>query len=131
MGINPSNNAMLGAGTHKMELNIGRKQFIIRLAGQYGLDHAEDFFKQYEKNVSRINPADYHIIIDCSNLNVFKPEILPYLEEAYKAYNAFKRITFINSPNRISLAQIQRIAKKIGLINRFEFVESEAEAQRA
>lgn len=112
---------------HEMWMDFEGKVFHIDLYGFYGVDDAEQFFVDYEKHTSQINKKDYHIVINCQNLSTFRPDILPYLKEAYKGYAEFKAVHFVNPPTPTGKMQLKRIAKEVNLHEQFIFVDSSEE----
>lgn len=120
-----------GKGRHEMKTDKARKVFEIDLFGFYGVDDAEEFFSDYEKHTSKIPVKDFNIVINCKELSTFKPDILPYLKEAYKAYAKFKTVSFINPPSMTGKSQLKRIATEVGLLDEFNFIDSEKDLKLA
>ena len=114
----------IGSGKYEMILNIDKKIFTINFFGQYGKIEAENFFKDYDEHLEIINKSEYHIILDTTKLCVFKPAIVPYLERAYKSYYFFKKVTFVNPTSIMAKTQLQRVAKEVGTIDKFTFVDN-------
>ena len=113
---------------HNMLIKNSEKTFLITLHGFFGIEEAEKFFVDYTNHTSKINCNDYSIVIVCRELAVFKPEILPYLKEAYKLYKNFKTIIFINPPKITPKSQIRRIASEENLQAHFVNTDTEAYA---
>ena len=114
----------VGSGKYKMILNIDEKVFLIKFFGQLGKIEVESFFVDYEKYLEIINRSEYHIILDTTKLYVFKPAIVPYLERAYKSYYFFKKVTFVNPVTIMARTQLKRVAKEVGTIDKFDFVNN-------
>lgn len=122
MNVDMNIDSVLDSVNYKIEVDTRNKQIIVRLAGSFTKENLEDLFGQYEKKLKKINPREYNMVIDCYNLNVFKPEIIPCFEEVFYEFNEYKRVTLINSLNRISVFQVQRIIRNIKQ-NKFEFID--------
>lgn len=121
----PSNST--SPGRHEMWVDHQKKVFHIDLFGFYGVDTAELFFVDYEKYSSPLNKEDYIIVINCVNLSTFKTDILPYLQDAYKAYAEFKDVYFINPTNPVGQMQLKRVAREVKLLEQFNFLNDASE----
>ncbi|WP_052339912.1 hypothetical protein [Gorillibacterium massiliense] len=100
------------------------KVFRINLFGFYSIEDAEQFFIDYQRHTASLNKAEYNIVIDCIHLSTFQPDVLPYLEEAYRAYADFKGVHFINPLTPVGQIQLKRIAREVNLLEQFHFVKS-------
>ncbi|QWU13818.1 hypothetical protein SAMN04487895_10152 [Paenibacillus sophorae] len=116
-------------GRHHMWVDPKAKVFHIDLFGFYGVDEAEKFFVDYEKNATTLNKDEYSIVIDCQGLSTFKPDILPYLRDAYKAYAEFKSVSFINPQNPVGQMQLKRVARETNMRDKFQFVDDPGKLQ--
>jgi len=116
-------NSGMNPGRHEMWVDSEKKVFHIGLFGFYGVEDAERFFVDYEKYTLPLDKKEYRIVINCLELSTFKPDILPYLQDAYKAYAAFKEVHFVNSPNVVGKSQLKRIAREVDLLDQFNFVD--------
>ncbi|MDT3429146.1 hypothetical protein J2Z22_004746 [Paenibacillus forsythiae] len=111
-------------GRHEMWVDPKTKVFHIDLFGFYGVAEAEKFFSDYSKHATPLNKDEYSIVIDCQGLSTFKPDILPYLRDAYKAYAEFKSVSFINPANPVGQMQLKRVAREVNLQDKFKFVSN-------
>lgn len=66
--------------------------------------------------VKTINTNEYQLVLNCLKFGVFKPELLPILEQCYKLYKdcGFKEVVTIVNQLILSM-QLKRIGKKVGL----------------
>jgi hypothetical protein len=98
-----------------------KKTFTITLVGFAAEERASVFVDNLKRNVAKINPKDYVLIVDSTELKTFKPQILPVLEQAYALYMSFgfRKILMVN-PRRVTpRLQLKRIAKKCNFTGLF------------
>jgi len=103
------------------EVNNQHKAFIITLGGFAQTNRAANFVDDLKQEVSKIEPKNYSLIVDSTELKTFKTEILPVLEKSYAFYMSlgFKRILMV-SPRRVTpRLQLKRIAKKVNFTGEF------------
>ncbi|MDF2882904.1 MAG: hypothetical protein K0R54_3461 [Clostridiaceae bacterium] len=102
-----------GAIKMNFENKTNEKALVITLEGFTNLDTAESFVDLLRKEVAKVKPNEYSLIIDPSNLLPFKPEILSTLDQCYKLYMSFgfKHIFMVNPKNLTSKMQLNRIAR--------------------
>ncbi|RPJ95243.1 hypothetical protein CW357_11560 [Rummeliibacillus sp. TYF005] len=106
-------------GTYTMSLNQLKKEMNIKIIGNFTPEQAKRFMDDYNKNVNSINAADFNLVLDCLELAIVTPELVPALEDCYKLYKSsnFNKVIFEISNKPIVKMQLNRIAKKVGLDN--------------
>lgn len=113
---------------YNIDVQAGKKVFLLSFHGFFSVERAENFVQDFEKETGAINPQDYTLILDCSELAVFKPDILPILAECYKLYMSknFKKIVFVNPTNATGKSQLKRVGTQVNLVA--DFVDTADEA---
>ncbi|MBU5591873.1 hypothetical protein KQI89_08850 [Clostridium sp. MSJ-4] len=102
--------------------NDTTKTLEIFTEGVFTQEDGEEYVKSYKTQVLKINPMEYTLKFDCSDLQLNRPEVLPLLQGCFEMYkmNNFKKIlvTVGNSKNsNILKMQIGRLARTVGLNN--------------
>jgi len=89
-------------------------------------NNGADVFKEY---LNQIDPSTYSLLFDCSDLGVFKPDLVPVVEKLFRLYDGanFRHLVFIKPKGFIQDSQLKRIARSI---NDFSgvFVDTDVEA---
>ncbi|ETT85350.1 hypothetical protein BK130_16555 [Viridibacillus sp. FSL H8-0123] len=78
----------------------------------------------YNRNVASINCSNYILRLDCKDLAVVTPELVPALEDCYNLYkqSEFKKVVFEINNSVVVKKQLSRNTCKVGL-NKAEFVQ--------
>lgn len=106
-------------GSFAFDLKSGSKDLNVLVEGMFTQQNALDFINEYQKNTSGINPGEYNLIFDATNLKVSTQEVLPLLENCMQMYkqSGFKRIEVSIGSSAIVKNQIRRVVEKVGLQN--------------
>lgn len=104
-------------GSYKMKVNKVKQEFNIAIIGSFTPEQAELFMKEYSSNVRSIKATDYTLRLDCTDLTVVTPDLVPALEACYTLYDSskFNKVIFEIKNNTIVKMQLNRIARKVGL----------------
>ena len=96
----------------------------VKVEGAMSQEDAGRFIQEYNDQVSKFDPTQYEIILDCTTLNVSSPDVLPMLEQCYIMYkeSGFKKVVFTIAKNPILKMQLGRVARTTKLDN-YEIVE--------
>lgn len=95
----------------------------------HGFADYEDTVKEvdiFEANMPNLPLKDMSLIIDCTDMAPFKPEILPVLERSYVLYNSFKHCVLVNPEKMVARSQLQRVAPKAEFKGKFVDTVEEA-----
>lgn len=70
---------------------------------------------EYNQIVSRVNPKEYSLLIDCTNMGVFQTDAIEHLSKLFKLYmsTGFKHIVFVKSKNPIQNMQLNKTANMV------------------
>ncbi|WML52255.1 hypothetical protein RCG17_23175 [Neobacillus sp. PS3-12] len=111
-------------GNFNFRINQSKKVFDVTVAGSFNETDALNFINQYKTRTATIKPTEYIIDLDCTELNVTNPDVVPMLEQCYKMYreSGFSKVSFKIKKNPILKMQLSRIARNTQLKN-FEIVE--------
>lgn len=112
------------------EKKQAEKKLVITVSGFMKPDEADAFLKEYDENIKSINPAEYTLIIDSTDLAVSKQDMLPVLEGCFQLYmsNGFKKIMMVNPSSVIAKSQMKKLAESISYTG--IFVDTMEEANR-
>lgn len=111
-------------GSFKMAVHRPQRVFGVKVEGTFSQEDALAFINDYNKETSAIAAADYSIELDCTELNVSSPDVLPMLEQCYRMYQqtGFKHVVFKIARNPVLRMQLGRVARNTGLTN-YEITE--------
>lgn len=107
----------------RLSLNKINKILNAEAHGAFNADDAAAFVSEYTQLVGQINPQEFTLDFDSTNLKVSSVDMVPLLTaclEMYKKDN-FKKINFHCSTNATLKMQIRRLSNNVGLQN-FEIV---------
>ena len=70
---------------------------------------------EYNQIIGRVNPREYALLIDCTDMGVFQADAIETLTKLYKLYmsTGFKHIVFVKSKNAIQNMQLIKVAKLV------------------
>ncbi|MDF9839008.1 MULTISPECIES: hypothetical protein [unclassified Paenibacillus] len=95
----------------------------------HGFADLEETVKEvdiFEAQMPHLPLKEMSLIIDCTDMAPFKPEILPVLERCYVMYNSFKHAVLVNPVKVVAKSQLQRVAPKAGFTGHFVDTVDEA-----
>ena len=102
-----------------LSLNKGTKILNAEAHGAFNANDAAAFVSEYTQLVGQINPQEFTLDFNSTNLRVSSVDMVPLLTaclEMYKKDN-FKKITFDCSTNSTLKLQIRRLSNIVGLQN--------------
>lgn len=115
----------------KTNIDKEKKIFGAEVFGFPEAGGAGEVLGSFDKILGSIDPKEYSLVLDCSELGVFRQESVPALEGLFKLYQqkGFKHIVFVNPKQVTASMQLKRVAKNIpGFAG--EFVSTKAEAEK-
>lgn len=106
-------------GSFKITTNRLQKSVDMIIRGSFTPEMTQEFITDYQKKVSSVNASDYTLRLDCMDLNVVTPAMIPDLENCYRLYQSsgFKKVVFEIKKSPIIKMQLSRIARTTGLAN--------------
>lgn len=106
-------------GSFKFETSPASRALNVVVEGSFSQEDAARFVTAYNDSVSKFNPKDYDIVLDCTTLNVTAPGVVPMLEQCYLMYkeSGFKNVVFTIAKNPVLKMQLGRIARTTNLAN--------------
>lgn len=112
----------------QFEVDSKNKTFIITLKGFVKTGGADTFVDDLKEAVSQINPKQFNLVVDSTELRTFKPDILPVLENSYRLYMSFgfNDILMVKPQKVTPRLQLRRIAKKVNFTGKFMDSRQEA-----
>jgi len=94
------------------ELYNGGQIIWCTLKGFFDLQKTIDGVDEFEASMGE-HTAHQILVIDSTDLAVFRQEILPVLERCYTLYSKFERCLMIEAENPIVNIQLKKTAKKV------------------
>lgn len=111
-----------------IEADHKNKIINIKLSGFFRIKEAEEFITQLYKYVSQIKLRfQYSLIIDCSEICIFKREILKIVENVYSGCREYENIVFLNPISILPRIQIQDVINKCKGFSRNVFFDTREE----
>ena len=109
----------MAAGSYTMKVDSAKKEMHIAIIGNFTPEQAQQFINDYNRNVASITASDFHLVLDCTDLNVVTKELIPALQDCYKLYKSsgFNKVIFRIGNSPIVKMQLNRIAGEVGLTN--------------
>lgn len=104
-------------GSYTMSVNRAKKELNITIVGNFSNEQALQYINDYNSKVKSINPTEYTLRLDCTDLNVVTSELVEPLEACYALYKSsnFSKVIFEISKIATVKMQLQRMARKVGL----------------
>lgn len=101
----------------KVEVNVAEKKVYAFVPDKMNDELIQSFLAQYGKAVNSITPGEYHLEVDCTEMKVISPELVPSLEGTMGMYakDGFNKVTFVVSGSPVFKMQMARIARSAGL----------------
>ncbi|HWI49586.1 MAG TPA: hypothetical protein VNU45_15325 [Rummeliibacillus sp.] len=112
-------------GSYIIKLDKLKKEMYMQINGSFSPEKVDEFIKDYDRNVNSIKASEYNLRLDCKDLSLVSPELVPLLENCYAMYKetGFQKVIF-EIPNSVILKmQLSRLSRKAGLTNA-EFVQN-------
>ena len=112
----------------KSELIKDKRILYLSLEGFFEVDKTKEAVERLKTTLKSFSTKEYSLVIDCSSMLVFKPEMLPVLTECYNLYQSagFRHVVFIVTNVSVNM-QLKRIARSVeGFLP--EFVDTKEES---
>ncbi|WP_150273422.1 hypothetical protein [Paenibacillus tepidiphilus] len=106
-------------GSFKFATDTAAKLLNVQVEGTMSEEDAGRFITEYNETVSKFQPTEYEIDLDCTKLNVSSPDVLPMLEQCYILYkeSGFKKVIFTIAKSPVLKMQLSRVARTTKLEN--------------
>lgn len=117
----------------KVEVNSSKKILQVTLNGGFvKSEAAAKVLAEYNQIIGRVNPKEYSLLIDCTDMGVFQTDAIETLAKLFKMYmtTGFKHIVLIKSKNTIQNMQTDKASKMVPGFTGV-FVENMDEALKA
>lgn len=110
---------MTAEGGYVIDVIPATKEIGMNVVGKFTSQQAEQFHKDYKKQVGSINPAEFQMNVDCTTMQVISQDMVSALQYSFELYKqtGFNKIKFITNGKSIIKMQLNRIAKSVGLPN--------------
>lgn len=110
-------------GQYNISVKSDVKLLKITLGGKFTETDAQNFMKDFTSQVKTINPTDYVLAFDSSDLQVSQQEMLPILQNCFTTYKqiGFKKVNVNIGTSSVLKMQVNRVVKTAGLTDFVEF----------
>lgn len=111
-------------GEFNVQLDQANKVVKASVEGSFSPEEGAASIEAYKKAISGISVPEYVIEIDCTKLNVSKPETLPLLEGCFQLYknDGFNKVVLHIAKNPILKMQLSRVARTVQLTS-YDIIE--------
>lgn len=101
----------------KVEVKSEEKKVFAYVPDKMNDELIQSFLGQYGSAVKSINPSEYELVVDCTEMKVISPELVPSLEATMGMYvkDGFGKVSFIVTGSPVFKMQMMRIARSAGL----------------
>jgi len=118
--------ATMTTATGSYEINVKNSQKVIEMAvrGAFTPEQAEQFHKDYEREVGSIKAVEFVLKVDSLDMTVITQDMIPKLQYSLEMYkkSGFKTIQVLINESKTIKMQISRVARNAGLTN-IELIE--------
>jgi len=99
----------------KIEVNSSKKILQVTLDGFVKSEAAAKVLAEYNQIVGRVNPKEYSLLIDCTDMGVLQTDAVETLSQLFKLYmsTGFKHIVFVKPKSVIQNMQLEKAAKLV------------------
>lgn len=110
---------------YKVELNTAKKLLIVSASGLVNKDEGEKIYQDVTQNIRKINPSEYSLVCETSDLKASTQDSLPVMEKLMGAYlnTAFKARYCLVSKNVVTNMQLKRVGQD-GFMKGFTTISS-------
>ncbi|MEW8994368.1 hypothetical protein [Clostridium sp.] len=102
---------------YKVEVNNAKKILFIAVGGFFQEEDGKNFLNDYNNAVKSINPSNFTLALESSDLSTSKAEMIPILENCIKMYKAtgFKNIVSTPPKSAIAAMQLKRLLSSLNV----------------
>lgn len=111
----------------KYDVSVDRVRKVVKVVfkGMLEGSDGDEFFEVYAKATDDVSKKDYNVLVNCREMEIFKPELLPYMKQGYLEYANYKHIHVVESNKAVVNMQFERIAKELNLLDKISIVKDE------
>ncbi|MNV84978.1 hypothetical protein D3C71_1788960 [compost metagenome] len=107
------------ASHDKFDLKIDSEQkvFSAEVRGYFNEQDGLASLEGYNLVISKINPSEYTLLLNCELLETSSPEMADVLKNCFIMYKhqGFKKIELLETTSKIAMKQIKKIIKDVGV----------------
>lgn len=100
-----------------LSINLDKDKKILRavVEGYPDTNKTKEVLGNYTKLLNTVNPKEYSLLVDCSDMGVFKQDSTQTLAQLFKMYTqtGYKHIVFISPKAVVTDMQLKRIARSV------------------
>lgn len=102
-----------------IQVNTIKKVVNINVEGRMTEEDSKIFVSEYNSKMRTINPADYTLEVDCSEMQILPQDMVEDLTNVMKLYKSsgFNKIIYKIKSSTTMKMQLTRIARNAGLTN--------------
>lgn len=98
---------------YKIDLNTSKKTFLVTASGSIDKEEGMKLYDDVMQNIKKINPSDYSLICETSELRVSVQDSVPAMEKLMNLYlsTPFKGRYCLVSKNVVTNMQLKRVGQ--------------------
>lgn len=106
---------------YTLKLDKVKKVFTATVSGFITPEMGNAFVKDYEKEIKGINPKDYTLVVDSTDLKPSPKESIPVLKGCFEFYmkDGFKVIRMVEASSATTNMQLKRVARETNFTGTF------------
>lgn len=107
---------MTNQGGYTLKLNQTSKKVELMVYGKFAEEKEQEFIKEFQSIVSKINPVEYTLSADCSDMQVLSQEYIDNLSQTIAMYKqvGFQNIEIKIEASPVIKMQLNRVARNVG-----------------
>lgn len=109
---------------YTLKLDKVKKVFTATVGGFITPEMGEAFVKDYTKEIKGINPKDFTLVVDSTELKPSPADSIPILKGCFEFYmkDGFKKILMVEAKSATTNMQLKRVGRETNFTG--EFVKS-------
>lgn len=118
---------------YKMEVKTNERILLITMSGLMTEKESLAYIEELNKNIKRINPTQYSMVVDTRELKASPQNLINLMEQAMELITTtpFKRRYSIMPKSAVATMQVKRVSKEDNKFNDTIFVEAYEDVLKA
>lgn len=111
---------------YQITIDNSKKEFMAKVGGFFDEKEGQSFVKDYVAKAETINPSNFKLIVESTDLAATLPKDLVNLENSIKFYmmHGFKEIFIVNPKSPTARVQLRKVCQSVNftgkLVNTLE-----------
>lgn len=110
---------MAKEGSFAIKVNSTAKTLDVLIVGTFTPQQVQDFLADYSAKVKSIDPKEYTLVADSTDMDILTQEMVPAMENTIRMYqqSGFNKLIVTIKKNPIMKMQLNRIFKNANFTN--------------